>query len=458
MNDRPMPTQAAFRLMNEGNIALSQVEAWGIRIDRPKLRQTIAESQKKLKSGVKRLKQTDEWEKWKRRFGSKARLSSRQQLGTVMFDILGHDSEFKTETGQASTKAEHLEKLDIPFVRNYIRVAKLGKVLSTYLINIDKLTADDDILHPSFALHLVKTYRSSSSNPNFQNITKRNKQLAKLVRSVFIPRNEEYSLVEIDYKAVEVAVAACYHKDPTMVDYVTGGGDMHKDTAKDIFKVTDSQLDLGGKIRTCAKGCFVFPAFYGDYHGQMAPAIWDEIHKEQLTLRDGTPMFQHLSNKGFKTLDDFTQHVKKAEDIFWHQRFPVYTQWKYDWWNRYQKRGWCKTKTGFVVHGTKKKNQIINAPIQGSAFHCLLWALARVVEWLKDTNKRSMVIGQVHDSMLLDVHKDEFDEVLDMVYQISMIDIRKLWKWIIVPLDGEAECSDKNWFDVKEINFGPRTV
>ena len=110
-------------------------------------------------------------------------------------------------------------------------------------------------------------------------------------------------------------------------------------------------------------------------------------------------------------------------------------------------------KTGFVVQGVMRKNEIINYPIQGSAFHCLLWSLIRLRRQLRKHKMRSMVVGEIYDSMLLDVYKPELDVVMAMAKEIMVDKLREAWKWIITPLSVEAEVSETNWHEKEEVEL-----
>ena len=112
-----------------------------------------------------------------------------------------------------------------------------------------------------------------------------------------------------------------------------------------------------------------------------------------------------------------------------------------------------KTKTGFICQGFMKTNEIINYPVQGSAFHCLLWALIRLV--LLELPKRKMktlIVGQIHDSIVADVPDNEIQEFLSLANYVMTKMIRKAFKWLIVPLEIEAEVSpiDGSWAEKKE--------
>lgn len=107
--------------------------------------------------------------------------------------------------------------------------------------------------------------------------------------------------------------------------------------------------------------------------------------------------------------------------------------------------------TGFVCKGIFSRNNLMNTPIQGPSFHCMLWSCIEMNKWLKENKMRSVIIGQIHDSMELDVHRDELDDVMYQVWYIMTQAIRKAWDWIIVPLDVEATIGESNWYEQKPI-------
>ena len=433
----------AYQLMHDGAIALAQVEATGVQIDVPYLERTIAKVGRRIDSETEKLKQTDEWKVWEKKYGREANLGSRPQLGQVLFKELGHTSRNKTKTGRFSTTADDLEKLDILFVRRLIEVEKLKKLQSTYLQGILRETVDG-ILHAFYNLHLARTYRSSSDSPNFQNLPIRDGKIAKLLRRAFIPRKGRV-LVEVDYGGHEFKIAACFWKDPAMVDYASDPKkDIHRDMAMECYKLPVEQVTK--KSRFHAKNSCVFPQLYGDYYVNCAKNLWNAIDEVKLKTADGMGMKEHLSLYGVGDARAFELHIKHVEEQF-NRWFPVFAKEKYEWWDRYCCNGYFRTMTGFVVQGVYTRNQVFNFPVQGPAFHCLLWSLIRVVRWLRKHKMKSRVIGQIHDSLLLDVVKGELDDVLAAVKRITLEDLRKAWKWIIVPLGIDIEGSDVNWFE-----------
>jgi DNA polymerase-1 len=466
-------TREAAKLLQDGSLAMSELEHNGIRIDVPYLDNQIKEVGAKIRTMEESLRRDKVYREWKRRYGEKTTLGSKQQLATVFFDCLGYErartqakkvhSEDENDEKRESKQSEAaFAKVDHPFVKQYFACEKLKKLLSTYLWGIRREVVDG-FLHPFFNLHTAVTYRSSSEMPNFQNIPIRNKEIAAIIRPCFIPR-KGWHLVEMDYSGIEVRVACCYTKDPQLIKEFTGpDGDPHGDTAVELFCLprdfVRKNKDWAKKtIRDYAKNRFVFPSFYGSVYFQCAPELWRGV-LECPKLPDGRTLLEHLKGKGIKKLGDcepgaetrkgtFVHHVKQVEEGFWNKRFTVYTEWKQRRWEEYLRDGGFSTFVGFYHAGLFKRNDVLNYPIQGSAFHCLLWSIIRLVKSLKRYKMSTLPIGQIHDCSIADSPSDELQDYLDLNYDITTRQLPKAWSdWIIVPMDVEAEvcAADQNW-------------
>ena len=416
-------TNEAYKLLHNGSIALSQIEANGMKIDVDYLKSTITSTEKKIKRATRKLEKDKLYKTWRKKYGKETNLGSRQQLGVVLFEIEKYPCTSFTPTGRPCADATSLSEIDLPFVRNLLKVEKLKKANSTYLGGIlQESTAG--YLHPFFNLHLAMTYRSSSSNPNFQNIPIRDPEMAELIRRAFIAR-KNHRIVEADYGGVEIAGAACYHKDPVMISYIEDKTkDLHRDMAGQCFKLKRKQITKD--IRYCGKNMYVFPEFYGDYYLHCAQNLWEAIGKMKLQTADGTPLKEHLKSQGIRRLGNcdpkerplkgtFEKHLKEVEDDFWNKRFKVYGKWKKDWYNEYLKNGFFITLTGFRIEGSMKRNEVINYPVQGTAFHWLLWSIIRIQKQLKKYNMRTLLVGQIHDSLVVEIKDEQLDTVIPIV-------------------------------------------
>lgn len=460
-------TLQGYDLLHQGTLALADVEANGMRIDVDYMNRAITHTTKKIKTMEGKLKETEVCKQWRKRYGAKFNLDSRDQLAKILFGVMGYESTSMTSGGKPKADAEALNTLDVPFVKKYLKIQQLKKARSTYLIGILR-EVDNGFLHPSFNLNIAQTFRSSSSSPNFQNIPVRDPQIAKLIRRAFIPRRNGH-IVEIDFSGVEVNVAACYHKDPRMIKYLLNPKmDMHRDMSQQCYMLSKAEMlkpinkednKRIKNIRYCGKNKFVFPQFYGDWYLSCCQALWNAIGQMDLHTRDGLNLYDHLKSQGVRKLGvcnpkerprkgTFENHLKDVEKDFWGRRFKVYDQWKKDWWKQYTKTGKFTTLTGFTIEGVMRRNEVINYPVQGSAFHVLLWCLIELNKELKRYKFKSKIVGQIHDSIVGDVRKGELKDYLQLANEIMTERIMKEWDWLIVPLEVEAEVAplNKSWY------------
>lgn len=447
-------TESARQLFHEGSLAFAQMESNGVRVDVALLNKTIERVSDRITHLKDKLKSDEVYKQWRKRYADKFSFESGIQLGKVLVDrgiTLPETASSKKGARRYKSDEATLEKINLPFIKSYFEIKKLLKLRSTNLLGIQRELIGD-LLRSMYNLHNVVTFRSSSDRINFQNLPNRNPLLAKLVRRLFIPR-DGHALLEIDLKANEVRVACSYTKDRRLIED-TLKGDMHRDMAAECFRIPQDEVPKA--VRHVGKNGFVFPEFYGDYYKSVAPSMWEMVDRDDLKLNDGTTVIEHLARQGLPTLADFTEHVRRVEDNFWNVRYKTYTKWKEKWWSDYNRKGGFITETGFVVRTNKigmplSRNECINSPIQGSAFHCLLWVLIELQKWLKKNKMRTLMVGQIHDSIELDVHLDELDDVLGKAFELLRYDIRKAWPWLICPLEGEAELAESNWYEKKEI-------
>lgn len=456
---RVEPNQAeGYRLMHDGMLCFADLDQRGICVDTDYVNAQIGETNKKVKALKLEFREYEEVKKWRSRFGANFNEASPPQLAWLLYQELKQPVQRYTDKNQPSTDEDALMMMDLPFVQTLLNIRKMERVANTYLANILSETVDG-ILRPSFHLGFAKTYRSQSDSPNFQNIPIRIPEMAKIIRPCFRAR-PGHQLLEIDNSGAEVRGAACYHEDPRMVDYIKTGYDFHKELALEIFLLIEELLGdtsrrPGKTIRHISKNKFVFPEFFGNYYEKVAADIWWALRLEKPTLTNGMLLMDWLGTKGLNTLRKFTEHIKQIEDRFWNERFPVYTDWKYKWYDGYCRRGYFDTLSGFRCSGVMKRNEAINYPIQGTSFHIFLWGLIRLNSELKRLKFTSRLIGQIHDSALIDIWPPELENVLALAKQIMTQDVRKAWKWITVPLEFDAELApvDGTWYDKEKIKW-----
>lgn len=453
MSMRPA-SRGAVRLMHEGVLAFAAMESNGMRIDVDYLRKTKIEVVARIGRITEKLKSMDTYAEQRKLFGSGTKVTANPQLAKVLYDIEGHECHSFTDKGAAQLDETALERIGTKYTKGFLKLSKLHKVLGTYLAGLEREVSSDGFIHPSFSLHTTKTYRSSCREPNSQNFPKREEESAKAVRSAIIPR-DGHALLEVDVSGAEVMVSACYHHDPNMLDQIKNKYDLHSAVASEVYLLPKGAIPRA--VRQQAKSSYTFPSFYGSWWKQMASELWDNAIRYRLETADGTPMLDHLKQKGITELGacgpkeeprqgTYEAHVKGVERMFWGEWFPIYAKWKKDWYASYLKTGGFRMKTGFVVEGVYSRNDATNYAVQGAAFHALLYVIIRMTKWLRDKHMRSRICGQIHDSLIVDAHLNEVHEVGAKIKELFAEELPRVWKWLIVPLEVEADISTANWF------------
>lgn len=455
------PTQLdAYNLIHNGALAFSRAEQVGMRIDVAYCEKKKKHLTRKIKHIKDKLETTVFIKEWKKRYPGSFNMNSDAQLGNMLYKVYKIDPPKTTASGAGATDEESLNQIDMLELKHLIQIRKLRKIRDTYL---DAFLREQvgGIIHPAFNLHTVRTFRSSSNNPNFQNIPKRDKEAMTTCRRAIFPR-PGHQLLEVDFSGLEVSIAACYHKDPTMIKYLTDPhSDMHGDMAAQIFMIDNfdkAKHPEHKTLRNATKNGFVFPQFYGDYYGNNAFHLavrWGGLPHgkwkkgQGLDMPGGIKLSDHMIRQGIKSYDQFVEHMKAVEEDFWGRRFYRYQKWKERWIAKYQRRGYFDMYTGFRCSGVMRKNEVINYPVQGAAFHCLLWSFIELDRILQDYN--SKLIGQIHDAVILDVDPAELDEICYIIKRVTCKDLPAAWDWITVPLDVDADlCPVDGSWNMKE--------
>jgi DNA polymerase-1 len=437
----------ANELFLEGVLAFADIQHGGINIDENYYEKEYKSLSKRINRLEFKLNNCGEAEKFKEKIGRELNSNSSKDLRTLFFDVLGIQSIKKTIKNNNSVDEEVLNRIKIPFTENLLMKRKLVKVRDTYLAQFKREVIEGKI-HPFFDLHIASSFRSCSSSPNLQNIPIRDEVAKRSVRRGIIP-SKGNKILEVDYSNLEVRIAACYNKDPLLINYINDPeSDMHRDQAKEIFFLDDYQVTKD--IRFYVKNGFVFPEFYGSYWKSCAKNLW--INCLNLEIREGFTIKDHLKPKGIRTYDYFEEHVKEVEKKFW-ERFKIFRRWQDKQIADYLKKGYIELFLGFVREGYLKRNMIINTPIQGSAFHCLLWSFIVLNKIRKEQGWGTKILGQIHDSILFDIVPSEQDYVIKTVERVMCDDIKKEFDWLIVPLDVEFEITgiDESWYYKKEL-------
>lgn len=444
----------ALKLFNEGVNALARVTSNGFRLDMDYL----AGLEPRIKTRIDELscKITEETEigrMWKARYGSSINLSSGNQFKDVLKKDVGFTQFKLTKKGGESADSEVIGKLPRQFASQYLQYKQMEQLYGLYVEPLLIEVSNKGFVHANFPLHRVKTYRGSCHSPNIQQVPSRNREMMRLIRSCYIPREPGRVLVDMDLKGAECSIGACIHGDPAMLAYMTDDSlDMHRDGACLVYMLDKERINK--PIRNACKGDFTFAEFYGANFHTVAPRLWEYVLDDEFKTADGKKVSSHLSSKGIEDLDGFIHHIQKVESDFWGKMFPGYSQWKEDVWQQYLIDGFAKVATGFVLTLESRKEQILNAPIQGPSFHFLLKMLIGMQERMIKRNMKSLIIAQIHDAITFDAVPEEIENIKSLYKEVHD-DIHKQWKWLRIPIRAEMEIGEigGSWAEMTEVGL-----
>jgi DNA polymerase-1 len=199
---------------------LARMERAGIRVDRARLTalsDVFATQLDRIEIDIHQLA------------GEDFNINSPQQLGRILFEVLGLPMVKKTKKKTAySTDVEVLtvlaERHDLPAL--VLRHRTLSKLKSTYTdALLGLIHPESGRIHTSFNQTVAATGRLSSSDPNLQNIPIRTEE-GRMIREAFIPR-ERWTLISADYSQIELRLMAHCSEDPILIRAFQEGEDVH---------------------------------------------------------------------------------------------------------------------------------------------------------------------------------------------------------------------------------------
>lgn len=353
--------------------------------------------------------------------GEEFNINSPKQLGKILFEKLDLPVIKRTKTGY-STNAEVLEELSDrhPIIDKITYYRQLTKLYTTYVEGLKAVIDLDGKIHTSFNQTVTTTGRLSSTEPNLQNIPVKY-EMGKEIRKVFIPENEDCVILSADYSQIELRVLAHISEDMNLISAFKEHSDIHTRTASEVFKVPVDEVTPA--MRSSAKAVN-FGIVYGIGDFSLAKDL-------------------KISKKEAKTYIDT-----------YLERYPNVKKYMEDVVDTAEKNGFVTTvmnRRRFIPE-INASNRVVkalgvrlamNAPIQGSAADIIKLAMVNVHRHIKEKGLRSKLILQVHDELILNVYKDELEEVKKIVKE-DMENVMKLK----VPMEVDINIGD-TWYDAK---------
>ena len=344
-------------------------------------------------------------------------INSVKQLGEILFEKLSLPSGKKNKTGY-STSVEVLEKLapNFEIARLVLEYRAVSKIISTYVNGLFDLMNENNFIHPLYKQALTQTGRLSSVNPNIQNMPIRT-EMGQVIRKAFISRFENGKIMSSDYSQIELRVLAHMSNDEPMINSFNSSEDFHTNTASWLYEVDPK--DVTKDMRRTAKAIN-----FGIVYGMSAWGLSESINITPFEANMYIMKYFNTHHKVRQFLDDVVIDAKNngyTKTLFNRLRYIPEL---------------LSSNKNLASFGERTA---MNAPIQGTAADIIKMAMVKVSEAMK--GMKSILIAQVHDELLFDVHPEEL-ETLEKIVKEAMESVVELKVPLIV------ECgSGNNWLE-----------
>ncbi len=365
------------------------MEAEGIRVDAPRLKELSADFEKRLAELEIELHKIA---------GREFNVSSPKQLGEILFDEQKLPGGKRNKNGSWATDASVLDDLAAAGHALPVKVLEhrqLAKLKGTYTdALIRQIDAKTGRVHTSYHMTGAATGRLASTDPNLQNIPVRTEEGRK-IRQAFIAE-KGHKLLSADYSQIELRLLAHVADIGSLKEAFARGDDIHAITASEMFGVPVKGMDP--LVRRRAKAIN-----FGIIYGISAFGLANQLGIGQQEAKEYIAKY-FLRYPGIR---DYMERTKEYA----------------------RKHGYVKTPFGRKIHlrfiadkaaGMRAfaERAAINAPLQGGAADIIKKAMIQLPGALDEAKLTARMLLQVHDELLFEVADSEIDRTKDVARRI----------------------------------------
>lgn len=321
--------------------------------------------------------------------------ASSTQVAHVFYDLEKMPVFEQTPKGAPSTSASALKKLarkgyEIPTIlMQYKDAATRNKMF----LNRWEDDSYKSRIHASFNLTNVVSGRTSSSNPNLQQVPR-----TKDIRGLFSGA-PGMILFEADYSQLELRIAAHYANEKTMLRIYHEKGDIHTETAK---------LFTGGREPTKEERGKAKAVNFGFLYGMMAKkfvAYALNSYGQTFTPQEA----EHIRELFF---------AKYSRLLPWHQEQEQLCEAQggvYNLFGRFRKLPLIYSQNKWERASAARRS--INTPVQGSGSDLLISAATQINKELKGI---AWIGATVHDSIIGECRIEDKDYVDSVIRRVML--------------------------------------
>lgn len=403
-----LKSQGLFSLFSDVEMPLipilSTMEANGIKVNKAYLEEFGKDLEERISSLEKKIYSLE----------GEFNINSPKQLSFILFEKLNLPIKKRGKTGPSTDEDVLVFLSQIhPLPRLILEYRELSKLKSTYVDGIISEIKENGRVHCTFNQAITATGRLSSSNPNLQNIPTKT-DLSKKIRKAFIPE-EGNVFLKADYSQIELRILAHISQDPRLILSFKNQEDIHSNTAKELYGVSNITEEMRRKAKTIN---------FGIIYGMTSYGLSKELG---ISPQDSQRMIDRYFSLHPGVLRYITETIEKAKRLGY-----VETLWGR---RRYIQDIFSKVKQ-IREFGERAS---INMPIQGTCADLIKKAM---IDLNKKMPPSAKLLLTVHDELLFEMPKEEAPYVAPIVIE-SMENIASF----DVPLKVNISIS-KNWGEI----------
>lgn len=300
------------------------------------------------------------------------------------------------------------------------------------LESMKAIRRSDDTVYSDYVQDYVVTGRLASRGLNLQNLPSDSR-----VKECITSRFENGLLLQADWNQLELRLIGGEAMDDLFIDAFTRGLDIHTATAVDIFKIPEEtfikKLQEGNKeyvaMRTQAKR-INFGVVYGITKYGLARQLKITVEECETLLEAYWKSHPKIERWMKANAREAYENFQIANRLGRIRHIPDIRSDK--WW---------------VSESAERIAS--NSPIQSLGADITMWAMANVDGTFLRKGLKSMIIGQIHDSLLADVDPWETQKAVDVITNTMEGVANRKFKFLRIPLTIKVETGFR-WSGLKE--------
>jgi DNA polymerase-1 len=304
------------------------------------------------------------------------------------------------------------------FANYHSRYSKIQRVGSNYLEGLIRRVQEDGKLYCRFNLGGTATGRTSSSEPNFQNITREGVEGIPGIRNLFLPP-EGFSVISADYSQAELRTCAKLSRDSNLLA-------IYRDSSRSLHRERAA-------------------AFYGENYTK-------EEYVKSKNINFGIVYGQ--SAAAFAQMYHMPEKEAQAYIDSWWREFKALKEWTIEVPRRAFKDGYIQSPFGhkrrFHLITDENIGDIRRESVNFLPQNIAAWLTISSIIDLVDLG--ILVVATVHDSIVAVTRIDEVNDVADAMKKVMEKQSVQQLGWNDVPFAVDISIGP-NWGQLKEVEM-----